>query len=139
MVVLRDAERVPGRLRVHTHRASAKVNELAADPAATLLLWDAEARFQTRLRVTVSMRTGSHADWTTMPDNERLLYTESGPGRALESPEEAASDQLTPSAEAFRVLDLTIVEIETLHLERDLQRRAIFTRCSGFQGVWITP
>ena len=117
-VVLRGADRAAGRLTVHTDRQSAKVAELAADPRATLLGWDAGAALQVRLRVRVAARDGTAEEWARVPPASRPAYS-GDPAR-------------------FTVLTATVEAMDLLHLG-PVHRRAVFLRADGWAGVWRAP
>ncbi len=138
VVVLRRADREAGVLDVHTDTASGKIAEIARDPMATLLVWDARAQLQIRLRVTVEVRQDldAQAEWARVPDASRKNYGGTPPGTAIDAPE-AAEDGA--EAARFAVLSCRIDEIETLHLGRDRHYRAIFRRDAGFAGAWLAP
>ncbi|MGF1445591.1 MAG: pyridoxamine 5'-phosphate oxidase family protein [Pikeienuella sp.] len=138
LVVLRGADRRRGRLEVHTDRASAKVVELVASPGATLLVWDAAAQLQIRLRAWVEVLDpeACAAAWALVPDQARAQYGgEPLPGRPI-----AAPDLHQPAADGarFAALDCAIAEIETLQLGPP-PRRALFTAAEGWCGRWLVP
>lgn len=136
ILVLRAADRTAGSLALYTDAATAKVAELARAPRATLLVWDPAARFQVRLRVTVTARPGTTAEWMALPDAARRVYGgDPLPGRPLPAPRDHAPD---PDAARFTVLDARIDEIETLRLA-DPHERARFSRRDGFAGTWLAP
>lgn len=143
MVVLRAADRAGGRLAIYTNALSGKVAELDADPACECLVWDAEARFQIRLRGAAEVLAGPDPVWRAMDEHERKLYAQSpGPGTEMEDAEDLADFPPTPSAELFRLVQVTLSGIETLQLARDLHRRASFVpgaEGAPWQGVWLTP
>lgn len=136
IVVLRGADRGAGVLRVHTDLRSGKVAELRAEPRATLLVWDAAAQFQIRLRVRVAVISGGEAlaDWALVPDRARGVYgADPSPGVPIPQPGAATPG---PNAQAFAVLACHIRQIETLHLGRDVHRRALF---EGECSTWLAP
>jgi hypothetical protein len=136
VVVLRGADRATGILRLHTDLASAKVSELRAEPRATLLIWEEAARLQIRLRVRVEVLTGPDvaADWARVPHPARGVYGASpAPGAPLANPHDASPG---PDPARFAVLACHVHQIETLHLGKDLHRRARF---ADGQGVWLAP
>jgi pyridoxine/pyridoxamine 5'-phosphate oxidase len=137
VVVLRAARRAEGRLEVHTDAASTKVAELAAEPRATLLVWDARAQLQLRLRARVTAEPGPAAAWARMPQSARLAYGGSPPpGAEIPAPEAYA-----PAAEPdrFTCLACHLTEIEVLELGRDRHRRAVFRRDADWAGRWLAP
>lgn len=138
MVILRRADRASSSLVVHTHALSHKIAELAAAPAATLLLWDAAHGFQARIKVHARAEPGSDADWARVPDAGRARnYGTVPPAMPLPAPEAIAGAR--PDRAAFTRILARIEQIETLHLGPDLVRRARFSRGTDFEGQWIAP
>jgi len=137
VVVLRAADRAAGRLQVHTDAASAKVAELAAEPRASLLVWDARARLQVRLRVRVAVRPGSAVEWARVPEGARRAYGgHPAPGTQLAGPE---GHDPAPDPARFTVLEAEIAEIEVLRLADERHLRARFRRAEGWRGAWLAP
>lgn len=133
MVVLRGADRATGTLEVHTDSTSAKVKELEANPFATILIWDGEAKLQIRLRVNVLVEIGDAAAWDLIPVHARDAYGGAPlPGDPLDRPTDFA-----PSADLnrFAKLSCQIDEIETLQLGTPHQR----ARFRDGVGSWIAP
>lgn len=138
MIILRTADRASGTLTVHTHSLSHKVAEIAADPTATLLMWDPQVGLQARLRVTARAREGDDTDWARVPsEGRRRNYGNLPPAMPIASPEVTVTSVATRTN--FTVITARIERIETLHLGRDMIRRAQFPRSIDFQGRWITP
>jgi hypothetical protein len=135
--VLRSADRGAASLGLHTDGASGKVAELAADPRATLHVWDPRGRLQLRLRCVVSVRPGTDAEWGRVPDPSRRAYGGTPPpGRPIPAP-----DAYDPRIERdrFTVLDARIEEIDILHLGEERHLRALFRRHDGWRGGWLAP
>lgn len=138
-VVLRGVDRDAAHVEVYTDRRTPKVAELAAQPRATLLFWDARARLQVRLRVDGMVLDDDLAAsrWDALPSVARRDYA------ALATPSAyLAGDDLRtaePDARHFAVLRFTVHEIETLHLGADAHRRALFRRADGWTGQWLQP
>lgn len=138
MVILRRADRTTATLAVHTHALSHKVAELAATPTATLLLWDAEAGFQARLKVRARAEPGTDADWARVPERGRELnYGSLPPATPLADPGAVRTAQADRAA--FVRIVARVEAIDTLHLGRDMVRRAQFSRSGGFEGRWVAP
>lgn len=136
MVVLREFERDAPYLMFYTHAASDKVAELAADPLAEVLLWDASTSFQARLAVHVDINAGSAALWDSFSNGARLNYVPTlEPGRAIDAPHvpEAAG------REAFIVLTAKITSADILDLSALPHKRAKFHPSDGFTGQWVAP
>lgn len=136
ILVLRHADRARGTLALYTDAATAKVSELAAEPRATLLVWDPLSRLQIRLRVHVTARPAARAEWAALSEPARQVYGGApAPGEPI-----AAPNRHTPATDAtrFTVLEARIDEIETLRLSAPHERARF--RCSdGFAGTWLAP
>ncbi len=138
IVALRGAERREGRLNVHTDTASAKIAELAADPRASLLVWDAADQVQLRARVTVQTLTGAAAEpaWARVPEAARHSYGKlPAPGTPLPGPD---AHRTRPAQARFAVLACRIEAIDVVFLG-ELHRRARYTRSGGWIGQWLSP
>lgn len=136
-VVLRAASPSAGIVEVHTDTLSGKVRELEAEPRATLLVWDAKARLQIRLRVTTHLVHADSEAWAQMPQASRGAYGgDPPPGRPIAAPEAHAPGA---ARERFTRVVCTIDEIELLHLGAERHRRAIYRRADGWAGAWRAP
>lgn len=140
VVVLRAAERAGATVEFHTDRRSGKIADLAGDPRAALVVWEARAHLQLRLRVHARVLDGAAAAerWARVPPAARGNYGGPVPGGPEAAPEEAGGAGLA-AEEAFAPVLCRIDEIETLHLGRDRHRRAVFARAEGFAGRWVAP
>lgn len=136
-VVLRGVDAAAGALTFHTDLASAKVAEIAAEPRGTVLIWDAKAQLQMRLRVELTVRDGTQAEWAAVPEGAQRVYGGTpAPGAEIARPD--AHDS-APDPARFAVVTAQVDAIETLHLGQDRHRRALFRRADGFRGVWLAP
>lgn len=139
MVVLRGADRAEATLVAHTDTLSAKVAELRADPRATLLMWDAKALLQVRLKCEVGVDTGSCVKgyWRGVPEPARRVYGGMPPpGDVLLEPEELVE---TSAQDRFAVMTFKVREIDALHLSSPKHHRALFGWKDGWAGRWIAP
>lgn len=137
VVVLRGASRTDRRLEVHSDAAAGKAAEIAADPRATLLIWEAKAQLQIRLRVTVTAIPADPDRWARVPEAARQVYGGTPPpGTVLEDPADWTG---APTLDRFLALDCALDEMETLHLGPDRHRRALFRAADGWRGRWIAP
>ena len=136
ILVLRRADREGGSLALYTDAATGKVADLAQEPRATLLVWDPGTRLQIRLRVHVTARPGTPAEWEALSEPARAVYGgDPPPGNPIQSPDRHAT---APDASRFTVLEARVDEIETLRLS-DPHERARFSRADGFAGTWLAP
>ncbi len=137
-VVLRAADPVAGTLDIHTDLRSAKVTALWANPRATLHVWDATARLQTRIDVLVTILLGAKvaAIWADVPDPSRQSYgTMPAPGTPIAS---SLEYQKPPDAGAFAVLRCAVQGMDVVHLGPQ-HRRARYDRALGETGHWLAP
>lgn len=139
MVVLRGADRETGTLEIHTDIASPKIAELRAEPRASLVIWEAKADLQIRLRTVVDIVAGPEADraWDRVPEPARDAYGGTPePGRPLPAPEryEAGARR-----DRFAILRARITRMDLLHLGRDMQRRAVLGPGPDYAGTWVAP
>ncbi len=137
VVVLRGVDRGDATLEVHTDARSGKVADLACVPRATLLVWDARARLQMRLRAEVTVTRGDAARWARVPGPARRAYGGApAPGTPIPAP-----DAYTPAPDPaqFAVLACRLEEIDALRLDDAGHRRALFLRAEGWRGQWLVP
>lgn len=137
-VVLRGASAADATLELHTDRASRKVDELQANPKATLVFWDAGHSLQIRARVSVDILTGAQVEdrWRGLSDTAAKNYGGTPPPS---TPMPAAEDyQETVERDRFAVLFCRVSSMDVVHLGR-LHRRALYEAKDGFAGMWLAP
>ena len=136
LVVLRGFERMVPSLTFYTHTGSDKAFELADEPKAEVLLWDAATNFQARMCVTVEITQGSSGLWDRLSEGARLNYVPTPPpGSPVKSPFTAK-----PSGrEAFAVLTASIHSADILDLSKLPHKRACFEATDDFTGQWVAP
>jgi len=136
-VVLRGAVRAEARIEVHTDAASAKVAHLTRDPRVAFHVWDDKANLQLRLTAHAEILVGTLDQWERLPEAARRVYGGHPlPGSPVP---EAEAFQPSPYPDRYTVLQCHLDTMELLHLGRDLHRRAVFARASGWSGQWIAP
>jgi len=145
-VVLRGFDPAARSLRIHTDARSAKVAEFAADPRATLHMYDASAQVQLRLAGHVSLHaedTVADTAWAASRPMSRMIYAlapGAGPGTPLEAPQPAPTD---PEAGRphFRVLLMRVARLEWLWLAAAGHQRARFTwdEAGAPAATWLVP
>ncbi|WP_439547776.1 pyridoxamine 5'-phosphate oxidase family protein [Falsiroseomonas sp.] len=128
-VVLRGIDPATRQLRLHTDARAGKVAELAAEPRATLMFYDAGAQLQLRLggRATLH-RDDALADeaWAASRDFSRMCYAiEPAPGQAVPAPPAAPLDSQAGRPHFCAVI-LHLHTLESLHLAAGGHRRARF-------------
>lgn len=139
MVILRAANRPDAVLEFYSDLRATKVDELMAQPRASILIWDAPALLQIRLRARIEVLSGEAVEdrWQAIHGPGRTLYGGTPePGAPLSVP---AAHTPGPDRAAFAVLRAHLTEIETLHLRPDHHRRALFTAANAWQGGWRAP
>lgn len=140
MVVLRGAKRHDAMLEVHTDAASQKAAELAHDPRATVLVWDAAAQLQIRLSVTATLHSGTDVKdrWSQVPDSARKVYGGTpAPGQPIATPNAHTMPQTAPAR--FVVLLCQVTSIDALWLGPARHHRAQFSNTDNWVGRWVAP
>ncbi len=143
-VVLRRFDAANTLVEIHADTRSAKIGELAVQPAACLHGWDAARQVQLRLtgRATLHV-SGPVADaaWDALRPQSRATYdVRPGPGTVIASPEQTAHASEAEARAAFCVITLTYDSLEYLHLGKDGHERARFTWSNGtLTSDWLVP
>ena len=136
-VVLRRADRMAAEVEVHSDSRAAKVAALRVDPRAALMLWDAGMRLQVRVRLRCRVLVGDAARWNALSDGARWNYgAEPPPGTAIAAPD---AWRRSKAREGFAAIVGEILEIDTVLLDPDGHRRALFRAADGFAGRWLSP
>ncbi|MFT5065046.1 MAG: pyridoxine/pyridoxamine 5'-phosphate oxidase [Yoonia sp.] len=137
-IVLRGSDTDQKSLQFHTDLHSEKVQDLQADPRASLLCWLPTSLLQIRLRVNISVQSGAAVSdvWGSVPDPSRQAYGTAPPPA---TPIANALDYTKPAdPAAFAVLDCAVVQIDLLLLGID-HRRAVYSRGGDWAGQWVAP
>ena len=135
-VVLREVDADARQLRVYTDARARKVAQVAAHPAATLLMWSKRLGWQLRCRATCTVDDEGLAvssRWASIklsPAAQDYL-SPLAPGSALDAQTPAVAQR-----ECFAVLTAQVTRIDWLELHRAGHRRAVFG-----DGVarWVQP
>ena len=138
-VVLRAAERDSGRLDVHSDVATAKIDEIRAEPRIGVHVWDPHTHLQLRLRGWATILTGEPVAeiWRAVPASARRNYGGApAPGTPIDDP---SAHEPAVESDRFAVVRCTLGEIETLHLGPDRHRRARFRAADQWRGTWLAP
>jgi hypothetical protein len=143
-VVLRGFDTAGRCLEMHTDTRSAKVVELARQPAAALHVWDAARRVQLRVRGRVSLQAGdavAEAAWSRLRGSSRATYgVGPGPGTAIASPHDTHARDEHLWFSVFCVVHLRFDSLEWLHLEHGSYERALFRWDNGIlTPMWLVP
>ena len=136
-VVLRRADRAAAEIEVHSDARAAKVRALGSDPRAALVLWDAEMRLQVRVRLRCRVLMGDGPRWAALSDAARWNYgAEPPPGTPIEAPD---AWRRPKAREGFAAIVGAVEEIDTVLLDPEGHRRALFRAADGFAGRWLSP
>lgn len=139
-IILRAVDAAHRTITFHADRTSAKVAELAREPRAAFVGWDAEARLQLRLtaRVTVHLDdAAADAFWASTSGLD--VYRAVRPsGAALSKPQDAGHVD-EPQRERFAMLVAQVTAIEWLWLGKPAQRRGRWTFDGGASHAWLVP
>jgi len=139
VVVLRSARRSTGVLEVYTDNRTKKVKDLEINAFATFCVWLPKADLQIRIKSLAVISSGADvlSVWQSLSASARRVYGGvPAPGALLARPSEHG---VQPDPAVLTVLSCQISEIETLHLGRDLHRRARFRREDDWEGAWCAP
>lgn len=138
-VALRGTDRLAGAVCVHTDIASTKIDGIRRDHRVSLHLWQPSLDLQLRLRGVVTILAGNAVQevWNRLPKATRGNYgVTPAPGTPI-----ARSDSYcrVPDHDRFAVLDITLDQIDIVHLSADYHLRALFRRQDGWVGQWLAP
>ncbi|MGK7861762.1 pyridoxamine 5'-phosphate oxidase family protein [Falsiroseomonas sp. E2-1-a4] len=145
-VVLRGFDAATRQLRIHTDRRAAKVAELAAQPRASLHMYDHGGAVQLRLSCVATLHADdavADAAWCASRDFSRMCYAvQPAPGTPCATPPPAPVDAEAGRPNFCAVL-LRIDRLEWLHLAASGHRRARFAWQGPGQGGpeadWLVP
>ena len=137
-VVLRECDRDARALRFFTDARSTKVQQLAAAPEGTLVLWSERLSWQLRLRVVMDVQTEGLAvasRWARLRQSPAAqdYLSPMAPGTPLESP---AAPRSAQERNHFAMVTARIVWTDWLELHAQGHRRALF-HADG--GRWLAP
>ncbi|MGR8920092.1 MAG: pyridoxamine 5'-phosphate oxidase family protein [Gammaproteobacteria bacterium] len=144
-VVLRGCDRERRQLRFHTDRRSAKLAEIAAEPAVALHVYEPREKMQLRLAGRASVHLDDDAAderWAATRPGSRVCYqVRPAPGSEVTDPaavpfDAAASDD---GRRHFAVVTVELATLEYLYLAAGGHRRARFDLANGDQGTWLVP
>ena len=154
-VVLRGFNRQQRQLTIYTDARSAKVAQLRAQPACTLVAYQPNPMMQLRLSTNAIVNHNNeitHEAWAVMPGPNRCNYlTDPDPGsisgqatdgRPVINAESVPTNNENKIAYShFSVIVFTINELEWLYLPRRGHRRAqfIWDEANSLQSDWLIP
>lgn len=135
-VVMRDAKQPV--VEIYTDLQSDKIASLHANPAASIVLWDADRALQVRLTADVTILSGEVVmdRWKAVPDHSKISYgVTPAPGQDI--PDGTAYTK-TPDPSVFAVLSCKATHIDAVYLG-ETHRRAAFSQDGDWQGKWLAP
>jgi len=150
-VVLRYLDREQWRMDLHTDLRSPKVAEIEANPAVSLLFYDAPGKRQLRAkgRATVHNQDDLTAErWETVRSQSRECYrAPAAPSSRVEGEADGQSDggsgELLPEAAGYKhfcVVTVELTELEVLDLNhRGHSRRRWTRRGTGYERWEVAP
>ena len=154
-VVLRGFNRQQRQLTIYTDVRSAKVTQLRAQPACTLVAYQPNPMMQLRLSANAMVNHNNeitHEAWAVMPGPNRCNYlTDPYPGsisgqatdgRPVINAESVPTNNENEIAYShFSVIVFTINELEWLYLPQRGHRRAqfIWDEANSLQSDWLIP
>ncbi len=147
-VVNRGFDEATRSLRFHTDSRSPKLVELAADPRASVHVYDPRAKIQLRIEALATIhRDGAlHAGaWQATRDFSRACYrVEMAPGDSVSDPQTisfASDEDPEEGAENFTAVTLHISSLEWLYLAHQGHRRARFVwdEAETLHQTWLVP
>lgn len=143
-------------IRFHTDWRTEKVEELASNGAASVLIYEPESKVQLRLSGKAAVHaTGSAVDaaWNEATLFARRCYlAETAPGTLSDNPQSGlplwvegrapSEEEVAPARENFAILLFEFNQIEWLYLANKGHRRARWEWNSadhGWIGNWLVP
>ena len=154
-VVLRGFNRQQRQLTIYTDARSAKVAQLRAQPACTLVAYQPNPMMQLRLSTKAIVNHNNeitHDAWAVMPGPNRCNYlTDPDPGSISGQPTDGrpvinaesvpTNNENKIAYSHFSVIVFTINELEWLYLPRRGHRRAqfIWDEANSLQSDWLIP
>ena len=154
-VVLRGFNRQQRQLQIYTDVRSAKVTQLRAQPACTLVAYQPDPMMQLRLSTNAIVNHNNeitHEAWAVMPGPNRCNYlTDPDPGSISGQPTDGrpvinaesvpTNNENKIAYSHFSVIVFTINELEWLYLPRRGHRRAqfIWDEANSLQSDWLIP
>jgi pyridoxamine 5'-phosphate oxidase len=145
-VVLRGFDPARRVLSFHSDLRAAKVAQLRQHPAVSLHVWDSGRKVQLRLDGRAAVQAGSaaaRAAWDALPSRSRGGYHQGvAPDTPLPSAAAAQPDALDDVAAFgnFALVEVAVAAMEWLLLDREGNRRALFTWQDGVPAAtWLAP
>ena len=158
-VVLRGADPEGRMIRIHTDRRSAKIAEIGANPAVSVLCYDRPGGLQIRMEGRALVSAGgarAAAFWRAAHPGTKPGYRAPyAPGTPMRDPHDANPPQDrdddgtddggtdgdgTDGFGNFAVIEVNVTRLDWLCLSGPAHRRAVFDwRDRAWQGTWVSP
>ncbi len=151
LMVLRGADRRPGKIWFYTDRRSTKIDQLRKRPALCAVTYDPRDGVQLRLRGAATiheLNSQAAQHWSQTSRIIRALYASSdAPGVPLRQPDpglmrmkQAMNASVEENARCnFAVIETLVESIEWLQVSDDDQRRAILYASTGWAVQPLAP
>jgi pyridoxamine 5'-phosphate oxidase len=143
MVILRDVNREHQTLLFYTDARSKKVSELAVNPRASLLFWNARSNWQLRMQAEIQVvKEGRELDarWRQVETTRGAVDYQSTlpPGAPLGRTHPAIASESSSSTHHFVILRAKVLSCDSLELRREGHRRASFDYVTA-TSQWLQP
>lgn len=136
-IVLREADARACILRFYTDSRSTKVEDLAAQPRASLVFWSKRLSWQLRVKVVLTVHTtGQMVDSVWSRVNQSAAAADYLSAIAPGTPLCVPCPELTSHQHHLAVMSAVVQEIDWLELAKGGHRRARF-RCKSWE--WLVP
>lgn len=136
LMILRGADRQSGRLWFYTDTRSAKLEQLRAQPAVTVVAWDPADCVQLRFNGTATIRTTG--DCADDPDDPGRPLTRPNP-RLVGRKHALDAGEAETARDRFAVIEMAISSAEWLQVSGNEQRRAIMHDAKGWAVQPLAP
>ena len=142
-VVLRACDCNAQTLRFNTDTRSNKIRQMADNPQAAMHFYDAQAKIQLRLSVTLAPLKGAAYDtaWqNTRPMSRECYQVLQSPGAPVDTPSAVSFDAAATDdgANHFASIEARVHTIEWLYLAAKGHRRALFDLDAN-RHQWLVP
>lgn len=156
VMILRALDWQNRRLRFHTDYRTTKVEEYSDNAAASVLVYEPDAKIQLRLTGTANILNQGQAVDTAWAEAtlfaRRCYLANQRPGAVSERPisglpewvegRAPSDEELAPARENFAILFFEFHQIEWLYLANSGHRRARWnwnSASSSWEGCWLVP
>ncbi|MGR3660606.1 MAG: pyridoxamine 5'-phosphate oxidase family protein [Paracoccaceae bacterium] len=138
-VVLQSIDRDAGTVETFTDSETPKVTEFIANSKASVLIWQPVSGLQIRLLGNCRVIQGDDAlsEWENVPEIARKNYgVTPSPGSVIAGP---GDYKRIPHPDRLTNLEITISQMDVVHLAKPYDIRAKYHRQDGWAGEWLAP